>query len=263
MAGKETRVIILCGGLGTRLYQETEYRPKPMVEIGGRPILWHIMKIYAKSGFKNFVLCLGYRGNMIKEYFLNYEAMNNDFTVRLGEKTRIEYHGGHQEQDFGVTLADTGIETMTGGRVLRAGRYVDGDTFMVTYGDGVADIDISKLVEFHRSHKKLATVTTVRPTSRFGVLEINGEGRVEKFREKPQVDGWVNAGFFVFDRKVLDYLEDDRTVLEKEPLERLASEGQLMAYQHKGFFQCLDTYREYKDLNAMWSEGRAPWKVWE
>lgn len=256
------KVVILCGGQGTRLREETEYRPKPLVEIGGRPILWHIMKLYAHHGFSDFVLCLGYKGNMVKEHFLNYEAMNNDFTVRLGRPYHITCHDAHGEQDFRVTLADTGAETMTGGRVLRVKRYVGDDTFMVTYGDGVADIDIGALLNFHRAHGKLATVTAVRPASRFGVLDVADDGGVTRFREKPQTDGLVNAGFFVFDRKVFDYLGGDDSVLEREPLERLAAEKQLTAYRHTGFFYAMDTYREYKALNDLWAAGKAPWKVW-
>lgn len=257
------RVMILCGGLGTRMREETEFRPKPLVEVGGRPILWHIMKFYAHYGFRDFVLCLGYRGNMIKEYFLNYEAMNNDFTICLGRQHRVTYHDAHKEQDFRVTLADTGLETMTGGRVMRAGKYIDDDTFMVTYGDGVSDVNVAALLDFHRAHGRLATITTVRPVSRFGVLEMDGGGRVLNFAEKPQLDGWASAGFFVFDRRVLDYLTGDDCVLEQEPLERLAREGQLMAFRHEGFFFAMDTYREYKYLNDLWAGGAAHWKVWQ
>jgi glucose-1-phosphate cytidylyltransferase len=257
------QVVILCGGLGTRLREETEFRPKPLVEIGGRPILWHIMKIYARHGFRDFVLCLGYRGQMIKEYFLNYEAMNNDFTIRLGRQNLITHHDAHGEQDFKVTLVETGAETMTGGRVRRVERYVEGDTFLVTYGDGLADLDIRAVLDFHRSHGRLATVTTVHPFSRFGIIDIDDEGRVRDFIEKPQLQGWASAGFFVFNRPFFDYLTGDDCVLEREPLERLAGEGQLMAYRHDGFFYAMDTYREYEYLNELWTTGRAPWKVWE
>ena len=255
------KVVVLCGGLGTRLREETEFRPKPMVEIGGRPILWHIMKTYAHSGFREFVLCLGYRGNTIKEYFLNYEAMNNDFTISLGQKSQIQYNDVHTEQGFQVTLADTGQATMTGGRVKRIQKYIDGDTFLLTYGDGVADLDIAKLLEFHRSHGKLATVTAVTPSSRFGVLEMN-KNRVMNFLEKPRMEGFTSAGYFVLNRKVFDYLSGDECTFEREPLERLAKEGELMAYKHEGFFFAMDTYREYEYLNQLWSKGQAPWKVW-
>ena len=256
------QVVILAGGIGTRLREETEFRPKPLVEVGGRPILWHIMKIYAHYGFLDFIVCLGYRGKMIKEYFLDYEAMNNDFTINLGHPNQITYHNGHQEQDFRVTLADTGLETMTGGRVKRIEKYVDDDLFMVTYGDGLADIDIGDLVNFHKNHSKLATVTTVRPYSRFGILEIDKEARVLKFGEKQQQENWASAGFFVFDRRVFDYLHGDNCVLEKEPLEQLAREGQLMSYHHDGFFYAMDTFKEYQELNKMWQQQKAPWRIW-
>jgi glucose-1-phosphate cytidylyltransferase len=246
------------------LREETEFRPKPLVEIGGRPILWHIMKTYAHYGLRDFVLCLGYRGNMIKDYFLNYEAMNNDFTICLGRRHQVTHHGAHGEQDFVVTLAETGAVAMTGARVKRVEKYVEDDTFLVTYGDGVADIDIGALIDFHRGHGRLATVSTVHPFSRFGVLEVDETGAVREFAEKPLMQGWASAGFFVFDRRVFDYLEDDDDcILERTPLERLANEGQLMAYRHDGFFYTMDTYREYEYLNELWAKGEAPWKVWE
>jgi glucose-1-phosphate cytidylyltransferase len=254
------KVVILCGGQGTRLREETEFRPKPMVEVGGRPILWHIMKLYAWHGFNNFVLCLGYRGNMIREYFLNYHAMNSDFTVQLGRQHVQQYHGSHTEENFSVTLAETGDNTMTGGRVKRVGKYLDDDLFLLTYGDGIADVDIKKLVAFHRNHGKLATVSVVRPLSRFGAVHIGQSGVVEAFAEKPQSEGWINAGFFVFDRRVLDYLGADDCFLEREPLETLAREGELVAFQHTGFFQAMDTFREFKQLNDLWASGKAPWK---
>jgi glucose-1-phosphate cytidylyltransferase len=257
------KVVVLCGGLGTRLREETEYRPKPMVEIGGRPILWHIMKLYAHKGFSDFVLCLGYRGNMIKEYFLNYEAMNNDFTICLGQESKIQYNAVHEEQGFQVTLADTGLATMTGGRLRRIKKYIDGDIFMLTYGDGVADLDVRKLLDFHYHHGKIATVTAVLPPSRYGVLQISNSGQVDKFLEKPRTESFASAGFFVFHRRVFDYLgNDDACVLEHEPLERLAADGQLVAYQHEGFFYAMDTYREYQYLNELWSSNQAPWRVW-
>jgi glucose-1-phosphate cytidylyltransferase len=257
------KVVILCGGLGTRLREETEFRPKPLVDVGGHPILWHIMKLYAHHGFRDFVLCLGYRGNMIKEYFLNYEAMNNDFTICLGRESRIEYNDNHEEQDFRITLADTGLESMTGGRLKRAQKYIPDDCFMVTYGDGVSDVDIRKLVEFHKSHGKLATVTTFRPISRFGILDINSENQVQNFIEKPKSDAWASAGYFVFQRQIFDYLDGDQCILEHEPLERLAAERQLVAYNHDGSFFAMDTYREFQILNDLWKSGMAPWKVWK
>jgi glucose-1-phosphate cytidylyltransferase len=257
------KVVILCGGKGTRLREETEFRPKPMVEVGGRPLLWHIQKIYAAHGYTDFLLCLGYRGFMIKEYFLDYEAMNNDFTIQLGARQKLHYHGAHTEQDFTVTMAETGLETATGGRLKRVERYLDDDTFMLTYGDGVADIDVRALVDFHHAHGRIATVTAVRPTSRFGVLDLEDSGHVRSFAEKPMLDGCTSAGFFVFSRRVFDYLTGDDCVLEEEPLARLAREGQLVAYRHPGFFFAMDTYREYKLLNDLWDSGRAPWKIWQ
>jgi len=255
------KIVVLCGGQGTRLREETEFRPKPMVDIGGRPILWHIMKLFAHAGFQEFVLCLGYRGNMIKEYFLNYEAMNNDFTIRLGHQSQLRFDEGHDEQGFVVTLADTGQATMTGGRLARVRKYLDG-TFMMTYGDGLANIDARQLLDFHRSHGKLATITTVNPLSRFGVVELEPDGRVRKFSEKPPAEGFASAGFFVFEPGIFDYLGGDECVLEREPLERLARDGQLMAHPHNGFFYAMDTYREYLHLNELWAANRAPWKVW-
>lgn len=256
------KVVILAGGLGTRLREETEFRPKPMVEVGGRPILWHIMKIYAQYGFHDFIISLGYRGNMIKDYFLNYEAMNNDFTICLGKNNQITYHQEHQEQDFNVTLADTGLDSMTGGRIKRIEKYIDDELFMVTYGDGLSDVNIGELVAFHKSHNRLATITTTRPISRYGILDVNHNGKVSEFKEKPQVDGWANAGFMVLHRKVFNYLSGDDCIFEQAPLEQLAKEKQLMAYRHDGFFFAMDTYREYKQLNDMWDNGDAPWRVW-
>jgi glucose-1-phosphate cytidylyltransferase len=255
--------MILCGGAGTRLREETEHRPKPMVEVGGRPILWHIMKTYAHYGYTDFIMCLGYRANVIKEYFLNYDAMNNDFTLKLGQSRDIEYRDRKVEQDFKVTLSDTGVETMTGARVKRASVYVDSDLFMVTYGDGLSDVNIEKLVAFHHSHGKLATMTSVRPQGRFGVLEMTDAGQVTSFAEKPASVGWINAGFMVLHRDALRFFDTaPECVMEHEPLEQLAREGQLMAYRHDGFFFAMDTYREYRELNALWDSGRAPWKVW-
>jgi glucose-1-phosphate cytidylyltransferase len=256
------KVVILCGGQGTRLREETEYRPKPLVEVGGRPILWHIMKCYAHYGHPQFILCLGYKSNVIKDYFLNYEAMNNDFTVCLGKQNAIAYHDAHQEQDFNVTLADTGLETMTGGRLSRVQKYLRDDTFMVTYGDGLADINLTDVLAFHKAHGKKATISTMRPTSRFGVLDVAGNGKVNRFVEKPQLDGWASCGYFVFHRSVLDELSGDECVMEREPLERLAAAGELVAYRHEGFFFAMDTYREYLHLNELWNGNKAPWKVW-
>jgi glucose-1-phosphate cytidylyltransferase len=257
------KAVILCGGLGTRLREETEFRPKPMVPIGERPILWHIMKLLSFGGVNEFVLCLGYRGEAIKEYFLNYEALNNDFTISLGRSHSVSYENAHQEQEFRVTLSDTGQGTMTGGRVKRVRRYLGNEPFMVTYGDGVADIDVSKVLEFHRAHGKIATISTARPSSRFGSVEISATNQVESFAEKPKSDTWINAGFMIFEPAVFEYLSGDATVLEREPLERLSNEGQLMAYRHDGFFYPMDTFREFQALNEMWASGEAPWKLWK
>jgi glucose-1-phosphate cytidylyltransferase len=257
-------VVVLCGGKGTRLREESEFRPKPLVTIGGKPILWHIMKIYATYGFRNFVLCLGYKGEMIKEYFYRYESMNSDFTVTLGSQD-IEFHGGHAERGWRITLCDTGMEAMTGARVKRAHKYVrDAETVMLTYGDGVADIDLQALLRFHRSQNAIATVTGVHPSSRFGELLIQ-DGRVLSFAEKPQVQGaLVNGGFFVVQQDFFNYLdESDLCVLEKEPLESLAKDGGLYVYRHNGFWQCMDTYRDFLILNQMWESGESAWRIWE
>jgi glucose-1-phosphate cytidylyltransferase len=234
-----------------------------MVEVGGRPIVWHIMKFYAHYGFHEFVLCLGYKGNIIKEYFLNYEAMNNDFTMKLGESGKLRCHGHHAEEGFSVTLADTGLETQTGGRLAKVRKYVDGDTFLLTYGDGLTNVNIRRLLEFHRSHGKIATVTSVAPISRFGMLDVAEQGKVQRFAEKPKADGWMSAGYFVFQKEAFDYLGTDDCILEHEPLERLANDGQLMTYQHDGFFYAMDTFREYQHLNDLWNRQAAPWKLWE
>ncbi len=256
------KVVILAGGLGTRLREETEFRPKPMVEIGSRPILWHIMKLYAFYGHSEYVICLGYKGDVIRDYFLNYELRNRDFTVTLGSR-ETEVHDGHDEVGWRVTLAETGEKTATAGRIRRVARYLGGETFMATYGDGVADIDISRLLEFHRRRGKLATVTAVRPSSRYGELAIE-DGMVKVFQEKPQVgSAWINGGFFVFETGVLDLIRGDSDSLERDLLEELARAQQLAVYTHDGFWQCMDTFRETQLLNQLWGEGKAPWKVWE
>jgi glucose-1-phosphate cytidylyltransferase len=255
------KVVILAGGKGTRLREETDHRPKPMIEIGGRPILWHVMKLYAHYGFSDFVLCLGYKGDVIRDYFLNYEARNADVTVTLGERA-VQLHGTIAERGWKVTLAETGDETLTGGRVRRVAPYLDGDDFMVTYGDGVANVDMNALIAHHRAHGRLATVTAVHPGSRFGELAIDGD-TVRVFQEKPQVhEGWINGGFFVFNRRVVDLITGDSDSLESGLLTRLANERQLTVYQHRSFWQCMDTFREYQVLNARWDSGDAPWVVW-
>ncbi len=257
------QVVILCGGRGTRLGTEAEVRPKPMVEIGSRPILWHIMKYYAHFGHKDFVLCLGYKGEVIKDYFLNYEAMQNDVTVELGERPGITYHSAHEEQGWRVTLADTGLEVNTGARLKRVTKYLEGDEFLLTYGDGVSDVDLGGLVEFHRSHGKTATVTAVHPPARFGELALSGE-QVARFSEKPQTSaGLINGGFMVLRREALDRMRDDGGYsLEHEFLRELSEAGELMAYEHSGFWQCVDTVRELTVLRNLWESGRAPWKAW-
>lgn len=262
MKRKEQNIplVILCGGLGTRLREETEYKPKPMVEIGGKPILWHIMKYYAHFGFRRFILCLGYKGNVIKEYFLNYEAMSNDFTINLGKSNHLTYESNHPEQNFSITLVDTGLTTMTGGRVKRIEKYIDTETFMVTYGDGLSNVNINDLVAFHQEHGKLATLTAARPPSRYGILELTERNQVNQFREKVQTE-WINGGFLIFNRRVFDYL-DSNCILESEPMEKLAAEKKLMAFRHEGFWIGMDTYREYEMLNKMWDKGNAPWKLW-
>lgn len=255
------KVIIFCGGLGTRLREETEFRPKPMVEIGGYPILWHIMNIYSSHQFNDFVLALGYKGESIKEYFLNYFHHSSDLKVNLktGEVDVVNKFG----RDWTVELVDTGIKSMTGGRLLRLKGHVENQTFMVTYGDGISNVNIKELLAFHRSHGKLATVSAVRPSARFGEIIIDN-GLVKMFKEKPQTgEGWINGGFFVFEPGVFDYLEGDDTVFEAEPMERLAADGQLMAYKHEGFWQCMDTVRDRDAIVKMWDSGNAPWKTWK
>ena len=224
-------------------------------------MLWHIMKNYSHFGVRDFVVCLGYQGDVIRDYFMNYEARMNDFTVHLGSKHSIEYHDAHDESDWSVTLAETGASTLTGGRIFRAQQYVQGERFMATYGDGLADVPIDDLLRFHKSHGKIATVTTVRPLTRFGVIEIGSDGAVDHFQEKPRSEGYVNAGFFVFEPGIFDYLNDNCT-LEHEPLQQLATDGQLMAYRHEGWWQPMDTYREFQMLNEMWDSGKPPWKMW-
>ena len=256
------KVVIFCGGLGTRLREETEFRPKPMVPVGERPILWHIMKTYAHYGHKDFILCLGYKGEVIKEYFRNYHWNTSDVTLRLGAKPQIKYHSQHDEADWCVTLVDTGQATMTGGRLKRVLHFIEEENFLVTYGDGLIDSDINASIRFHEAQKKTVTITAVRPAGRFGDLEITGD-TVTAFKEKAeQQAGFINGGFFVMNRRVGEYLTDDKCVLEQEPLNRLAGEGQIAAFQHTGYWQCMDTFREQQLLTSLWNNGQAPWKVW-
>lgn len=254
------KTVILAGGLGSRLAEETHLRPKPMVEIGNRPILWHIMNIYAAHGFKEFVVALGYKGEQIKEYFHDFYALDNDLTVDL-RSGQTQVHDG-QQPDWTVHLVNTGRNTMTGGRVRRLAKWVQDGTFMLTYGDGVGSINVAELVAFHRSHGKLATITAVRPPSRYGALVFEGD-RVLQFSEKPQTgEGWINGGFFVLEPGVIDFIDGDETIFEREPLERIARAGQLMAFRHDGFWQPMDTVREKQLLHDLWESGRAPWKIW-
>lgn len=257
------KVVLLAGGLGTRISEESQYKPKPMVEIGGKPILWHIMKEYSRYGFNEFVICAGYKQEMIKEWFNNYFIYTSDVTFDFTDGKNIVLHEQHSEP-WKVTVVDTGLNTMTGGRIKRIQKYVGNETFLMTYGDGVCDVDIAKLVEYHRSHGKLATLTAVMQDQSKGVLNIGGDNAVRSFREKSAKDGApINAGYMVLEPQVFDYLTDDDCVFEQEPLTNLAKNGELMSYQHKGFWQCMDTKREKDILEKMWKSGKAPWKVWD
>ena len=259
------KVVILCGGKGTRLREETEFRPKPMVPIGDRPILWHIMKTYAHYGHKDFILCLGYKGEMIKEYFKNYQWNTCDVTLSLGRQPSVHFHNRHGEEDWNVTLADTGPNSMTAYRIRQIRHYIPkGEPFLLTYGDGVGSIDISSSIKAHQSSGKLCTLTAVHPPGRFGALSIDTKGGIHSFEEKPpQEFGYINAGFMVCNEGVFDYLPDDPTVMfENQPLQKLASDGQLHSYRHEGFWQPMDTYQESQYLNKLWQDNKAPWKVW-
>src|SRR5580704_3219552 len=254
------KVVILAGGLGSRLAEETEVRPKPLVDIGGRPILWHIMNIYSKFGLRDFVICLGYKGYMIKEYFANYDLHMSDVTFHLANNATIAHQS--RVEPWRVTLVDTGDSTMTGGRIRRVREHIGDKHFCLTYGDGVADINIASLLEFHSKHGLLATVTAVQPPGRFGALEIDAADKVFSFREKPQGDGtWINGGFLVLSPKVIDYIDGDDTLFEQKPLQRLSDEGQLGAYRHTGFWQPMDTLRDKRHLEELWASGRAPWRT--
>lgn len=255
------KVVILAGGLGSRLSEHTEARPKPMVEVGAHPILWHIMHIYSSHGFNDFVVACGHKGEVIKDYFHNFYIRNTDYLVNL--KDGSEQVLRSESPDWKIAVVDTGLTTMTGGRIKRLTRWLDEPTFMVTYGDGVGDVDIRALVAFHKQHGKLATVTAVRPPARFGGLVLDGGNIVKKFSEKPQTsEGWINGGFFVFERQVIDYIGGDSIMLEREPLEQLAKDEELVAYKHEGFWQPMDTLREKRILDELWNAGRAPWKTW-
>jgi glucose-1-phosphate cytidylyltransferase len=258
------KVVIFCGGLGTRLREETEFRPKPMVNIGTRPILWHIMKIFAHYGYHNFILALGYKGDMIKHYFFNYELMNNDVTIELGKPDNLCFHQTHDESDWQVTLANTGEKALKGARLKRIQPYIQDDLFMVTYGDGLANVDIPTLLAFHKSHGKLATITAINPASRFGELQITGD-QITSFSEKPDNhEGFINGGYMVFNKKIFDYLSPDNSCdLEIGVLDQLAQEGQLMVFKHHGFWACMDTLRDTEYLNGLWESNKAGWKIWK
>jgi glucose-1-phosphate cytidylyltransferase len=254
------KTVIMAGGLGTRLQEETVTKPKPMVEVGREPLLWHILNIYSHHGFDEFIIALGYKGDWIKKYFLNYRQLQTDFTVHL--KNGNVRSAGRPKDDWTVHLVDTGLHTQTGGRLKRLRSWIGNKTFMMTYGDGVANVDIRKLVEFHQKHGRLATVTAVRPPARFGRIQMEGN-RVTDFVEKSQMgEGWINGGFFVLEPEVLELIDDDQMLFEHKPLETLAKKGQLMAYKHEGFWQCVDTLRDLRFLQEKWESGQAPWKVW-
>jgi glucose-1-phosphate cytidylyltransferase len=255
------KVGILAGGHGTRLAEETEIKPKPMVEIGGKPILWHIMMHYSCFGHKDFIIALGYKGEVIKRYMVDYYSLNSNLTINLRDG-RVDTHGANGVQDWTIDLIDTGLNTMTGGRIKRLQPYMGNETFMLTWGDGVSTVDLDKLLAFHRHHGRLVTLTAVRPPARYGHLEFDGD-RIYRFDEKPQTaEGWINGAFFVMEPQVFDYIDGDETQFEKEPLERLAADGELMAYKHDGFWQCMDTRRDKHVLERLWDSGEAPWKLW-
>lgn len=257
------KVVILAGGYGTRISEESHLKPKPMIEIGGKPILWHIMKIYSKYGFKDFVICLGYKGNVIKEYFANYFLYNSDITFDFNGSNQITYHTKNAEP-WKVTLVDTGTETMTGGRLKRIQPYIGEETFMMTYGDGVSNVNIADLVHFHKQHGKIATVTATQPAGRYGSLNIGDVDVVKSFQEKPKGDSaWVNAGFFVLQPEIFNYLIDDTTIFEGYPLEIVAKANQLVAFKHSGFWQSMDSLRDKNLLEDLWKSGKAQWKLWE
>jgi glucose-1-phosphate cytidylyltransferase len=261
MTDQAYKIVLLAGGYGTRLSEETDLRPKPMVEIGGKPIIWHIMKIYSHYGFNNFIICCGYKSYYIKDYFYHYYMHASDITLDLA-LNKIIYHNTNSEP-WKITLVDTGLETNTGGRLKRIKNYIGDKTFMMTYGDGVSDINITHLLEYHQKSGKLATLTAVLPSGKFGALEIGKNNNIISFFEKPQGDGsWVNGGFFVLEPQVFDYIEGDSTIFERWPLEKLASDGQLQSFKHRGFWKPMDTLREKKELQELWDSGKPPWKVW-
>ena len=256
------KAVILAGGFGTRISEESRFKPKPMIEIGGMPILWHIMKSYSNYGVNEFIICAGYKQHIVKEWFADYFLHTSDITFDFTQDDKIIVHNKRAEQ-WKVTVVDTGLNTMTGGRLKRVRKYIGDEPFFMTYGDGVADVDMKKLFDFHKNHGRLATLTAIKPNSRFGVLDLSEIDEVKAFREKSNADsGWINAGFMVLDPKVLDYVKDDTIMFEREPMEKLAQEDQLMCYKHEGFWQCMDTLRDKEKLEELWNENKAPWKVW-
>lgn len=260
---EKPKVAILCGGKGTRIREETEFKPKPMVCLGGMPILWHIMKIYSFYGFKDFVICLGYKGSMIKDFFINHEWMNNDLTLNLGNRSNDKIHRSSNWEDWTITFADTGLETMTGARVKKVEKYLGGDDFLLTYGDGVSDVNIQKLYEFHKTQGTIGTLSAVHPHSKFGLVKAAGNGHVEKFVEKPVLYDYINGGFYCFKKDFFDYLQDEPScTLETSPLNALVEKRQLSMYQHEGFWHAMDTYKDYIDLNNLWDRANPAWKVW-
>lgn len=256
------KAVLLAGGLGTRMREETEFRPKPMVEVGGKPVLWHIMKILSYHGIKEFVIAAGYKSEYIKNYFLNYGATNTDFTVTLGRRESIVFHDRHDEDDWTVSVVDTGLDTMTGGRIRRLRSYIGDETFFCTYGDGIANVDVTALIDFHNSHGLSSTMTVTRPLSRFGVVDVDEKGIIGRFREKPQMDDWVNIGYMVLKPEVIDLIPDDSSVFEQEPLHALAEQGRIAAFKHDGFWQPMDTFREAQLLNELWETGKPQWRIW-
>ncbi len=257
------KVVILAGGMGTRISEESHLKPKPMIEIGDAPILWHIMKYYSSYGFHDFIICCGYKGYVIKEYFADYYLHRSDITFDFSDNNKMFIHNNVAEP-WKVTLVDTGLHTMTGGRLKRVREYLGDETFMMTYGDGLSDVDLSHLLRFHREHGKTATLTAIQPGGRYGVLDIDGEQTVRRFAEKAREDGgWINGGFMVIEPEIFSYIEGDKTFLEKEPLEKLAYDGELAAYRHEGFWKCMDTMRDKGMLEQLWETGQAPWKRWE
>ena len=258
------KVVILCGGEGTRLREETEYKPKPMVTVGGLPIVWHIMKTYSYYGFNEFVLCLGYKGEMIKQFFLTHELMHNDVTIRTGDRKHDVIHKGADSEDWTITFAETGLKSMTGSRIKKVEKYIDADDFLVTYGDGLTNANSADILAFHKKMGKVATLTGVHPQSKFGLIKPGKDGLVKSFMEKPVLYDYVNGGYYAFKKDIFDYLDKDEScVLETKPLEALVKKKQLGMYRHEGFWYAMDTYKDYLELNKMWDEGKRPWKVWQ